>query len=561
MLLFRAGLGLLSIVSLAAETTLAASADQPLGSGYGMPMPFSSRALLQRPDVVAIGVIPSNQQISLEVVLQHRNTALRDQLEAAQQDRTSPTYHHFLSQQQFVNSFAPTTEQYSRVLTQLTALGYVVTQRDPNRLLVAVTAPASVVASTLGVSLELVRQAKYGVRRIQSQGETIPTSLVGEVVSFLNVSYIVVAHPMSHLVPSTTPPFGSSPKASTSSVGSASPLAGPVYGPGGGAGPSAVINSYQMPNLRGYTGSGHAVGFIVDSNINNSDFTNYMSYYQINRTAPYTLQPVDGGAPNATNSNESLEAALDSQTEGALAPGSQVIEYGIPDLGYQHEYDGFNAAVQANQVEALSASFGGCEDQFPSSILGSMNQLFHQADLQGMSLSASSGDGGVFGCGDKHVSAPASVPDIAAVGGTAAGSYGAAAPYSSQSAWPQSGGGYSSIFGRPAFQNYLGFIPSRGVPDISFPADNVAVLLGGTWHNVGGTSWSSPILASFQVLINQVNQSRRGFVDPALYASNQNSGYTNNCLEDVTAGNTGSAAAGGWDYTTGIGSFVSGCNY
>merc|ERR1711918_75952 len=100
-----------------------------------------------------------------------------------------------------------------------------------------------------------------------------------------------------------------------------------------------------------------------------------------------------------------------------------------------------------------------------------------------------------------------------------------------------SSGGFSSIFSVPEWQAtftqaYLdsgakrpktGFSATgRGVPDISSYGDNWALRFGkGKWDTAGGTSASSPLIASLIAKLNAARlangQGTMGFMNPWLY--------------------------------------------
>jgi subtilase family serine protease len=324
------------------------------------------------------------------------------------------------------------------------------------------------------------------------------------------------------------------------------------------------------------------LAFVIDSDPSQPDLNLYLGYFQVNRTGRFYDRIVDGGGSGFPG-NDSLEADLDYETEASLAPGADVYEYSIPDLSWQSMFDGMNAVIQDDKVDAASLSFGGCENNAPSSTLGAMNQILHQADLEGITFGAATGDEGLFYCAigpgqyvNTGIEAPASTPDITAVGGTAAGAMGSNAPYTNQSGWGcgaagcnGSGGGYSDIWATPPYQSPIPYLVSRSVPDISLAADdgndvagdNAFIVYEGNYILTGGTSWASPIFAAFQTTWNQETGTRRGFANVAMYDAYESSSYTQDCLTDVTTGNNGSQAAVGWDYVTGLGSIYWGCSF
>ncbi len=137
-----------------------------------------------------------------------------------------------------------------------------------------------------------------------------------------------------------------------------------------------------------------------------------------------------------------------------------------------------------------------------------------------------------------------------------------------------SGGGFSNVFGLPAYQttavkSYFANHPppygadrynntqqSRGLPDISANGANYIVAVDGKFSLVYGTSASSPTVGAIITLINEVRynigKGSVGFLNPTLYA---NPG----ALNDITMGGNqgcgtpGFQAVSGWDPVTGLG--------
>ena len=534
---------------------------------------FDYKSVLARSDVQDLGSAPPNDMVTLEFVVPERNTAQRDQLLKSVHDPKSGQYLHFLTHQQYIEQFAPTASDYAAAVTNLTAHGFKLIQSDPNRQIIVAQSTVDVADKVLGLATHLVRQNGV-LRHMQTADESIPSDLAPSVAFVVGTSEVVTAS-----TPHKAGVAHPNPKLASLRASGASPAAlnGPIYGPSGsGVGDPGLANSYQLPVQYGYDGTGHAVAFVVDNDPSQSDLSLYLSYFQITRTGGFVRRAIDGGGPGFNPSSQSsVEANLDYQTEAGLAPGATVYEYSIPDLSWGHIYDAMVSAVADNVADAVSMSITGCERSAPSSTLGAMNNILHQADLQGITFSAATGDSGLFYCYQNGgyilygIGAPASTPDITAVGGTDAGAVGTSYPYTNQSGWSGSGGGYSAIWGTPPYQSYLSFLPSRSVPDISLAADNggdvpndgAAIYMNGQPYITGGTSWASPIFAAFQATWNQETGFRRGFANVAMYAANQSAGYSYDCLTDITTGNNGSQAAVGWDYVTGLGSMYWGCSF
>lgn len=64
------------------------------------------------------------------------------------------------------------------------------------------------------------------------------------------------------------------------------------------------------------------------------------------------------------------------------------------------------------------------------------------------------------------------------------------------------GGGYSNKNLRPDWQNNTHNMRGRGIPDISVAGHGYAIVIGGRWLTVDGTSASAPVVAGIVSLMN-----------------------------------------------------------
>ncbi|MGN6676024.1 MAG: hypothetical protein ACTHMA_22245, partial [Thermomicrobiales bacterium] len=158
-------------------------------------------------------------------------------------------------------------------------------------------------------------------------------------------------------------------------------------------------------------------------------------------------------------------------------------------------------------------------------------------------------------------------------------------PGQAEVGWVDSGGGFSHVFARPAYQNTLpaGSTPigtMRGVPDVALqasattgalvyltlPPDGNSGLICGSapcstgWYDIGGTSLSCPQWAGMVAIAAQLNGGGLGLINPALYTIGANPARYANDFYDVTTGNNtadpsipGYPATPGWDPITGLG--------
>src|SRR6185437_13142322 len=140
------------------------------------------------------------------------------------------------------------------------------------------------------------------------------------------------------------------------------------------------------------------------------------------------------------------------------------------------------------------------------------------------------------------VNFPADVPWVTAVGGTTLIS---ASDGTSETAWDGSGGGFSTFFAEPDYQQGLSqnlqseLNKRRGVPDIAANADPLsamAIYIDGQWQQVGGTSAATPTWAAIIAVANQMAGHPLGFINPALYKI-ATSRQAASDFRDITSGN------------------------
>jgi subtilase family serine protease len=135
-----------------------------------------------------------------------------------------------------------------------------------------------------------------------------------------------------------------------------------------------------------------------------------------------------------------------------------------------------------------------------------------------------------------------------------------------------SGGGFSHVFARPAYQDDVpGVGAARGVPDVAADADartgmTLAASEGAgryVFFSSSGTSAVGPLWAGLIALADQDAGRDLGFVNAAIYRIGLSASY-HRAFHDITEGNntmtfpdetvTGYQAAPGWDAVTGWGS-------
>ena len=329
------------------------------------------------------------------------------------------------------------------------------------------------------------------------------------------------------------------------------PLAGSSP-PATALGPQQFHGAYSLPTSSAGGSPTVAVVDAYDDPDAESDLATFDSQYDLpdctTGNGCFTKVNQSGGTSYpATNLSCDLEISLDIETAHSICQTCKVLlveanSASIASLGAAE-----NEAAALGAV-AISNSWGSSE----SSSETSWDSAFF--DHPGVAITASSGDGG-YG-----VEWPAASPDVTAVGGTTL-TIGPGNSYGGESAWADGGSGCSAVETQPAWQAGLGSCPMRSVVDVAADADpntgaavydSVAYQGQSGWYQVGGTSLSSPLIASAYALADDTSTISNGST-PYAYRGTS-------ALHDVTTGSNGSCSASylcnagvGYDGPTGVG--------
>ncbi len=256
-----------------------------------------------------------------------------------------------------------------------------------------------------------------------------------------------------------------------------------------------------------------------------------------------------------------LEATVDIQLAASFAPGAKLVLYftSNDELG-KIEAVSTALAGKDQDVQVLSCSWGASEADLDLTFMRVLDGYFQAAALRGVSVCYASGDKGANPRdGQPTCEFPASSPHVLACGGTAL-------PPPPEQAWNESrgsrilasGGGFSEVFPRPAWQDSvegigIGTETGRGLPDVAAKADYTQgydLKLAGGAVKGGGTSAATPLWAGLLACLNQALGTQVGWFTPLVYGP-----LGGSALRTCTIGGNGTFdSASGWDPVTGLGS-------
>jgi subtilase family serine protease len=432
------------------------------------------------------------------IVLAFRPSAAQqadlDALLAQQQDRSSPNYHRWLTPEEFGSRFGLSQTDLAKVVAWLQGEGLAVVQIARSRTWVAFGGSAAQVAAAFQTELhryDVNGEAHYA----NASAPSLPDAFAGLVAGIRGLD-----------------DFRPAPRALAKSNFTSSISGGHFIVP------DDFATLYDLKPLysAGVDGTGQKVAVMgqTDVAVNGSgtltDIQTFRSLSGLPANNPQIVL-VSGSKDPGMLASDIDEANLDLEWAGAVARNATIVYVNSTDVFNSLQY-----AVDQNLAPVISISYGGCE-AVESGGVTMLQSLGQQANAQGITIVAATGDDGAADCDSGMIATqglavdiPASLPSVTAVGGTEFNDCASPASYWSASnnsdngsvlsyipevAWNDSdgapgvpcgagatqlsagGGGASMLFPKPAWQAIAtgsGLTAAndlkRDVPDVSLGA-------------------------------------------------------------------------------------------
>eukprot|EP01034_Spumella_vulgaris_P026875 gene26875-33523_t len=360
--------------------------------------------------------------------------------------------------------------------------------------------------------------------------------------------------------------------------------------------PALLNNFYNISSNTGNTLGSQCVYESLNQTYSPTDLSAFQNTFQL------PLEPVavdigghvSNGACTAKGGgfDNCGEANLDVQYMMAVSQTTPTTYWYVDDDNFMLDWV-TTMAEMSDPPLVNSVSYSAYEISFDEAYATAFNTEAMKLAAMGVTLLSASGDDGVAGnaartqplmCG-YYPQFPATSPYVTAVGGTMGPEAGTAevACTSDNEGVITTGGGFSGLYPRPAWQNtvvenYFTSVSNtnnapktgyqtagRGYPDVSLLAAWYDVMANNKLTAVFGTSASTPVFAAFVSLVNAkrlaAGKSSLGWINPSLYALyesfilNDITVGENNCVADVAlCCEQGFTAVAGWDPVTGLGS-------
>ena len=412
-----------------------------------------------------------------------------DLLLRQQQDASSPNYHKWLTPEQFADRFGLSQSDFNKIAAWLRSQGFQIVESAPSRNYIAFNGSAAQVQATFRTPIH--RYSVLGeVHYANATEPSIPAALAGVVSGVRSLNNF---RPKPRLVRPL-------PRVTSSATGNH------FMQPGDFA---TIYNLTGLYNS-GLDGTGQSIAVMGQTDLftdSSGNFTDVATFRtNVGLSAPNLRMILVTSDPGIV-SGDIDEANLDVEWAGGIAKNASIIYVNSKNGAF----DALQYAVTNNVAPVLSISYGLCEQQLDTATKNSMTTAGQQANAQGQTIVAPSGDSGAADCDNTGSAAtqglavdfPASMPYATSMGGseftgdsantsspcTATQYWGGgtcqpadtsatALSYIPETVWNDTaidgvlsagGGGVSTLFTKPTWQTGTG-VPSDGqrdVPDIS----------------------------------------------------------------------------------------------
>jgi subtilase family serine protease len=522
-----------------------------------------------------LGEAASNTQLSAVTIYFGLTDAQQSdltQLLADQQNPSSPQYHKWLTPQQFGARFGISSSDMDKVKAWVQSKGLTVTSVAPSMNYLTISGTIGQVETAFRTQIHSFLENGEGHISNVSDPQ-LPAAISSMVVGVRGLNDFKLR---SHAA--VRP-------AITSTAGTGNHFLAP----------GDFFTIYDVAPLlsQSINGTGIAIGIVGRTDISTADVATFRSLSGLPANPPQIVQAT-GYRSGTRSTNDLTESQLDVEWSGAVAPNATIKFVTVGTSTTTDVDDALIYAVANNVAPIISMSYGNCESVWGQSSINTLNLTFQQANAQGITVIAASGDAGATDCDSAGIASeglavdfPASSPFVTGAGGTmfsgdvsnssqywnssntanGTNSYaGSVKSYIPESPWNETnsttgltaggsgGGGASAFFAKPAWQAGTG-VPadsSRDVPDIALAAaashdpylicsqgscTNGYTNASGVYNVVGGTSAASPSFAGIVALLEQkLGTGGLGNINPHLYGF-LGSQYYNNAFHDITSGN------------------------
>jgi len=490
----------------------------------------------------SVGRLPATQSMHLGIGLALRHQPELENFLQELYSPSSPSYHQFLTVEEFTARFGPSQSDYDAVIRFAQENGFTVTSGSRNRMLVQVTGTVGNVEKAFHVQMGLYQHPTEN-RTFYAPDREPTVNLSFELWNISGLDNFSIPRP--NLVRQDAAAAKARSNATT------------------GSGPDDSFLGSDMRaayyGASALTGTGQSLGLLEYAGTDLAALNTYYKNVGQTESVPVTLTSVDGTPTSclASQGCDDTEQTIDMTQALGMAPGmsSLVMYIGSTDSLI------FNAMATAKPLNAQLS----CSWYWSPADPQTLNPIFEEFAAQGQNLFDAAGD---------HSKWPPSIwpadnAYLVSVGGTDLETTKAAGPWASETAWSDGGGGISpNSIPIPSWQVATADQCTnpcsktlRNGPDVSANSNFTFYVCADqttcSANSYGGTSFAAPMWAGYLALVNQQSVANGnktlGFINPAIYTIGLGADYDTD-FHDITSGSNGYSATKGYDLATGWGS-------
>jgi subtilase family serine protease len=372
------------------------------------------------------GLVPSffpMEHLLLQLKRSPENEQALEAYIAQLSDHDSPNFHHWLTANQFGETYGVSEEDLKSVTDWLQSEGFRVNVIYPSRMVIDFSGTASQVRAAFQTEIHYLDV--LGAKHIANMSDPQIPAALSSVVAGIVALHDFLPHPMYKPRIEYTFVSGSTTKHAVV--------------------PGDLATIYGLSPLfgLGYSGQGQTIVVIEDTNVYNpsnsnppSDWATFRSTFGLSSYTAGSFTQVNPAPPTGANNcsnpghnGDDGEAILDAEYSSAAAPSAAIVLASCANTG--NTFGGLialqNLLNESSTPPAIiSISYGECEAENGAASNAAYNSAYQQAVVEGVSVFVSSGDEGAVSCDVNKTSAThgigvsgfASTPYNVAVGGT-----------------------------------------------------------------------------------------------------------------------------------------------
>jgi Pro-kumamolisin, activation domain/Bacterial Ig-like domain (group 3) len=339
---------------------------------------------------------------------QEQESALQELIDQ-QQDKTSSTFHQWLTPESFGAAFGPTDRDLSAVTTWLSSHGFSGIRVNAAHTFVEFDGTAGLVRSAFRTSMH--RYSVEGQQRFANASDpSIPAALspvIAGIASLNNFPRKAQSHRSGSFRYDVS-------TRRTNRLSAQAEQAQPDFTINQSGETSYGVTPYDFATIYNVLplwnastpidGTGQTIAIVGQTDINPADFVNFRKLFNLplgNTATPTGTQYLNiiYNGPNPGVNGDEGEADIDTQWSGAVARGA-TIDYVVSQSTEVTQGTDLSAIyiVDNNLAPVMSYSYGQCELFLGTSGNAFYKSLWQQAAAQGITVLVASGDSGSGGC-------------------------------------------------------------------------------------------------------------------------------------------------------------------